>query len=571
MKYLFKQSFTSFLKTKSNIIILFALVTLTSFMYFFVQFSVDENMSTLNSMIQLGQTLTDNQEKFLAALQSNTILARSFLIILILITGFIFYMFYKRYFTLHKKEIGCFKALGYTDQTICFLFISFTFLISIVGSLLGMILGWFGSDLLLTASIEAYSVENVKKGIHLFSFLLGVVSVVIVLCVITFWACYPFYNKETALLLNGSDKQKENRLAEKLANIVPKRYKLSVRIAMRKPITILLTVITVGIVTSLFVISISLNLSSKKVYTSQTEGHRYSFDTKYDEYQTDDESNYEVSYYLRTPIAIEIESKQEVVQQIVGMDGPVHLLELKNEQGTSLTIPTDNQVLINPALKELYGFHKGDKINFTISGQRQTAIILDIAENAETNSIYISKKQVAEWLGIPKNVHTGVLSTEPLNMHSGKTITMTDRLIELDKNAVSNRMSGVINQVLGCIIGCLLIYLVLLLHFQEKIKDILVLDLLGYQTKKINKMLINIYRPILCFSFIVTLFPSIWISQLIQKGLSIQTGDYMPFQTNAITILIILLILNVIYTCVQMIFNLKIKKIINQEQITNYI
>lgn len=59
--------------------------------------------------------------------------------------------------------------------------------------------------------------------------------------------------------------------------------------------------------------------------------------------------------------------------------------------------------------------------------------------------------------------------------------------------------------------------------------------------------------------------------KLILKSLSVQIGDYMPFQTNLFVITGIFIFLNVIYFFVQYTFNVGIVRVIKKENIDDYI
>jgi putative ABC transport system permease protein len=76
--------------------------------------------------------------------------------------------------------------------------------------------------------------------------------------------------------------------------------------------------------------------------------------------------------------------------------------------------------------------------------------------------------------------------------------------------------------------------------------------------------------PIIGMTFLLTLMPSIIIAQSVQKTLSIQTGDYMPFQINYLFIFVIFILLNMLYSLVKITFISGIKSIINKENITYY-
>ena len=576
-KLLFKEISKSILKNKSYVILLYLFIMLTSFMYFFVQFSIDKNLEKLQSIMQSGVELSDKQSELFIALKSNASLAWTFLICFLLMSAFVMYLFYKHYFSQHQKEIGVFKALGFKNFSIVKVYMLCTFLLSLTAALSGMLLGGIFSRVLLNAYTASYGIIDIQKGIHSISIIYGVGLVIIILCVVAILSCEAFCMKDTSLLINAADTKKENLtvnfMADRISSIMPKNKRFSARLALRKPVNLILSIIAVGISTSLFIMSVSLYLSSNKIYQSQTIGHNYSYNIKSDEIQQSVADEYKNRLlYLETSALIYAENSNEAIsQQIIGLSDAKDLLKLYNKNDELLSVPEDNKILIGAALHELYGIKKGDAVKITISGKRYLVVVVDMAINAEANCIYMSKEKLAECLGISQASYNGILIDDINSELSGKIITKEERLLELDKEVVSNRMSAVINQLLGCVAGCILIYLVLLLSFQDNTKEMLILDLLGYTSKEINKMLISVYRPIMSIAFLLMIFPSIAICKGIHRSLSIQTGDYIPFQTNVLIVLGIFIVIQIIYVVVEGIFTAKIKKIVKNEAITEYL
>lgn len=183
-----------------------------------------------------------------------------------------------------------------------------------------------------------------------------------------------------------------------------------------------------------------------------------------------------------------------------------------------LFLPKDKEVYINEALSELYGIRQNDFIDILVNNKNYKVKVAAIVKNAEINTIYLSETQLASILSLDEPIYNGILSnTIPKEYQNELIITEKERLALLQKNNVSNRISAVINQLLGCVTGCLLLYLVILLNFQECTRNILILNMLGYTAKSINKMLISIYKPLMNVAFVIMLPLSIIVCQFIQK------------------------------------------------------
>jgi len=569
MPLLYKQLMKEILKNKVFVLLTLLLTVFTSFMYFFVHYSIDGNLQILNTF----SALTENQILYQAALNSNNILARNFLFSLIGLTAFGFTMFYYRFFRANKKQIGCLKSLGFNDNIICSFCLLFTEIISIIGAFIGLGAGYFASDVLINANMESYAVTDTIKSLHLFSIIIGLFLPGILFCLVTFFSYGWIKGKECGILLTGESKSLKDerllRLVEKFVRLLPAKNKFPIRIALRKPVSAFLIVFSVMTFSVMFILGYSLNASSQKVLDTQTLGHHYLFDTHFETIQQTDAFEKESTHYLEISTAVQKDPNgQAIMQQIIGLEEKNTLLELMSPEKKTLPSPKKGTVYINLSLQESYGFQVGDQITVTLDGKQFPMTVGAIAFNAKTNNIYLAQTELTQLLELPSGSFNGMFSME--KPAHGEVITHEQKMDTLERNAVSNRTSAVINQTIGCIVGCILIFLALLVNFSDSTKDILILNLMGYRAKDIKKMLINIYQPLLCFSFVITFLPCIQIARTVQATLSIQTGDYMPFQIRAIVILFIFILLNLIYILIEMAFGFGIKRTIKSEGISYY-
>lgn len=172
-------------------------------------------------------------------------------------------------------------------------------------------------------------------------------------------------------------------------------------------------------------------------------------------------------------------------------------------------------------------------------------------------------------IGNKEGTYNGVFCSDEI---SGDIVTDSSQRVEtLKRNAVSNKVSAVINQATGVLVGIILVFIALYINFQDNTHDILVLSMLGYQSREIRKMLINVYFPILWLSFIVSIVPSILLAKTIQNSLSISTNDYMPFGVNLIGVLAAFIMINLIYQMVQAAFSFGVKNKIKKRDITELV
>lgn len=567
MRFLYKQLLKQIVKNRIFVSLLFLLTILTSLSYYFVIFSIDGNLAELNALT----TLTENQQLYKNALVANTLLAYTFFIATVGLTSFVFVMYFYRFYRENKKTIGCIKAIGFRDSELCTCLVIFVAELSMIGAVLGLIGGYFLSDVMIRANTKTYLVSGLIKGISPMSFFVGIVVSTAIFCFTTFFSYSFVRGKESGVLIMGNGNYSKFSFLLKAANYIsdkiPIKNKFPLRLALRKPISICLILVAVLSFNVCIILGQSLNRSSQKVYDSQMVGHNYEYDTKYSEYQTEGIDG-EVIPYVENIAKVHSEN-QMIEQTVTCLNTWNNLYELKNYKGDILNEPVAGDVYINANLHETYGLDIGDSVVVDIAGVSHEFIVADIATNAKTDNIYLNTRELTEILSISSNAYNGVLSLEKVN--GGIVTTKEQKIDMLNREAVSNESSAVINQLIGGLVGAILIFLALYVNFQDNTHDMLILNMLGYQTKHIRKMLVDIYMPIVWSSFFLTLIPSIILARLIQKSFSISTRDYMPFGISIFVVVLLFVGLNIIYRLVQELFGFGIKTIIAKKKIMEYL
>lgn len=567
MGLIYKQLFKQVIKDKIFLSMLLLLTMLTSLSYFFVMGSIDGNIKILKK----AQYLSASRQRYKNALNSNKILAYIFWLSLVSLSVVVLVMFFYRFFRANKKQIGCIKTLGFKNSSLQFFFIAFTAVLSGLGAILGLFGGYALSGILISANAKTYEVTGLTKSISGFSLVMGLVVSTVIFCIAAL-LCYGFVrNQEAGSLLAGNNIQNRVpvtlKIADKISRIVPVKKRLSLRIALRKPLAVLLLLVSVMSFNVCMILGQSLNISSAKIFHAQTTGHNYEYQIQYQEYKTADIFN-DVMTYIDSTSTITI-NNYEMERTVSGLYDINELYELKNRNNELLTTPNAGYVYINPELSEIYGVKIGDSLAVTIADKPYQFIVGEIAVNAQTNHIYMNGEQLTEILGITAGSYNGVFSAEKLG--GGTAASKEQRMEELNRNAVSNKTSAVINQVTGILVGIILIFIALHISLQDNTHDILILSMLGHHTKYIRKLLIDVYLPLLWGVFVITLAPSMILARAIQNALSVSTNDYMPFGINPPAIIIAFELMNIIYYGVQAAFSLRIKKIIKKGEITDLI
>ena len=557
MRLLLKNNVKQILDNKVFVGLLGLLSFLTSLSYFFVKFSIDGNLEKLEQLA----SLRENQILYKNALLSNTTLANIFLLSTCLLTAFVFAMFFYRFYRTNKTKIGCLKALGYKDREISVCFALFTFFISLVGGLIGILGGYFLSEVLVSAYKRSYAVTDLVKYVNPKSVICGIGIPIVVYLVVT-CLCYKMIRgKEPGVLMSGRTPFKKLgpafRINDFIVKHLPVKEKFPYRIALRKPVAVLMIFMGILVFNVCMILGQSLNKSSRKVMDSQMAGRTYAYDLQLEEITSQKVPENAVAY-LTADVEVRIENEQ-LEQNIVGISGENDFFHLIDEKKNILSLPQKGEVYIHPGLAELYGVKEGDTLTILQNGAKKALTVMAVASNAEKDSIYCNMEELQAFLNCEDGSYNGLWSAEKAE-GTGKIISWEQRVEALERDSVSGKVSAVINQVTGAIVGMILLFLSLFLNFQDNKKDMQILRLIGYQDKEIGHIFVDVYWKIVVVFFVIAVLPGILIARAIQRILSFSIGDYMPFCMNPGVVVVLFLVLSVLYILVRTIFSREVKK-----------
>ncbi|MCB5080442.1 ABC transporter permease, partial [Streptococcus mutans] len=308
-------------------------------------------------------------------------------------------------------NLGCYRALGFTKGQITSIYIAITSVISLAFLLLGLVVGYCYSYILLDTYQVSYNVNNVVRGLSVSSFATGIMVPTVLLCIMTYLASGVYRRVEISKLFTEQGKSNKNlrtmRLFEKVAKILPSKYSFSSKLALRKPFNVFLILVSVYIYLVLIVISISLNMSSSKVYQSQTAFRHYKYEVTFSNAKVDSDSKEKGDqYFLEKKIKLASDNKNIGQQNLVAMDNDGDYFHLVNKrQKIQLS---NGEVAINPRIAEIYNIKSGDKVLIKYKNFEKYLIVKAIADNGNTSSIYIKRTYFNKLIGNPANTYNGL-------------------------------------------------------------------------------------------------------------------------------------------------------------------
>ena len=555
MGLLFKYLSRDFFAKKTMVSILSLILIFISFMYFFVHFAIDANLLRLG-----GEQLSGNEANYFTALKSNQALIRNITVSMVAIFSLILSLFIRGTLQRNQVQLAQLMSLGFSFSSMLAIYALLISGLSLISSLISLVLGFWGSDILLSANSQTYLVQGLSKGLSLQSVMTGTLFLSLFLGALTYLAGLTVRKTDLALMMKQTDgKSIRPGLMEKLIQKLPMKHKFKFKLTLNHFSTLGLLLIAIVTFSIMFVLSLSLTFSSSKILESQKAGRHYSYDISYDNYRKEEaESASDSVTYLRYDVDLMIKG-ETIAYQALSLTSQNDLFQLIGSKGEILD-PTQG-VFVNPELRENYGLKVGDTLELRVKGKRHQIKIAGFAENADLKTIYIPRDQASAMVNEADDRFNGRLTNNVQEKGRGKTRSLEEKLSAVQRSQTSNKASAIINQSIGVITGCLLIYLAVFIGLNGNMKTLLMFDLLGYEEKEVYRILLNPYIVISNLLFLLTLPVAIYAARNIQIMTSLQTGDYMPFQLNWITFVYMFVILNALCFIIRFLFIQKVKKI----------
>ncbi|WP_049547627.1 FtsX-like permease family protein [Streptococcus sanguinis] len=557
MDLLFKYLSRDFFAKRTMVAILSLIIIFTSFMYFFVHFAIDANLLRLG-----GEQLSGNEANYFTALKSNQLLIRNITVAMVAIFSLILFLFIRGTLQRNRVQLAQLMSLGFSFSSVLASYALLICGLSLISSLIGLVLGFWGSDILLSANSQTYLVQGLSKGLSLQSVMTGILFLSLFLGALTYLAGLTVRKTDLALMMKQTDgKSIRPGLMEKLIQKLPMKHKFKFKLTLNHFSTLGLLLIAIVTFSIMFVLSLSLTFSSSKILESQREGRHYSYEVSYDNYRKEEAesaSDSDSVTYLRYDVDLKIKG-EAIAYQALSLTSQNDLFQLIGSKGEILD-PTQG-VFVNPELRENYGLKVGDTLELIVKGKRHQIKIAGFAENADLKTIYIPKDQASAMVAETNDSFNGRLTNKPQEKGEGKVRSLEEKLSAVQRSQTSNKASAIINQSIGVITGCLLIYLAVFIGLNGNMKTLLMFDLLGYEEREVYRILLNPYIVISNLLFLLTLPVAIYTARNIQIMTSLQTGDYMPFQLNWITLVYMFVVLNALCFIIRFLFIQKVKKI----------
>lgn len=295
------------------------------------------------------------------------------------VAAFLLHIVSSRMISKQREQIATLKALGYGNRTIAFHYLKIILFVCILGSILGIIFGYYLGTQMVDLYGDYYRFPNLK---FLFDPRL-VIQAVLIGIISGMAGSLLSIRKATSLqpaqaMRPPSPENFSKSFLEEYWKDLPVIYRIAIRNLIRRPGRTVLFVLGVSSSAMIMILGLFSRDTMNSILKIQFEDLQRDTVTLNFQNAISSDSIFDIKKkegvllaegYRSVPIRIRYgNSSKEIV--LTGMPEGSSLRRLINERGQNVRVPEDG-ILLNSGLAEKFGIHKGDKLQLEVlEGQR---------------------------------------------------------------------------------------------------------------------------------------------------------------------------------------------------------
>lgn len=392
-----------------------------------------------------------------------------------------------------KREythIGTLSAMGYRKRELLVHYLLLPAVVSVVGSGIGLLFGYFSAEPMLMISKVEYSIPAVHLKFTTQNILTALLlPLLLMLTAASLSILYALRLNTVILLKSNSGKQKRGLLTK----LIPHRFG-SFRFRFRAkellsnlPRSFLMIA---GIcVSATFLFAGILIYTSIETFKTESFDKVYTYAFQYSFTAISQENPSEGEPFMAA--SFDVKSEDNLGITILGIEDNSQYVQLKDLEGKEISL---EKTIVSHSVADRLKLTVGDRITITSRSDAKEYILTigAIADSDLGESIYMKRAVLNEMLGIPEDSCVGVYSDTKIDFPDGKVASDTTREEALEgMNATVGFMSNFLFILSGVamVIGVVVIYIVTLLLISENSKSISMLKVMGYHNSEISSLL----------------------------------------------------------------------------------
>jgi len=408
-----------------------------------------------------------------------------------------------------KKEyvyIGTLSALGYRKREIIFHYLRLPIIISVIGSIIGLGIGFLLVDPFSVVSSMEYNIPKPEYQYHIIDILIVLILPVILNSFAALIAITKALRLNIVALIKANSGKLKKGLLTKL--IPHKKGPFKLRFKM-KEITSNLPrsfLMLIGIITSsMFVLTGFLFNNSIDFVFNNNFHELFGYDYQYVMNKPLIENSTNGEPFMLSSFDYKKDGEKLGIT-VYGVDDNTKYIELYDNSGKPIS--HDKTVITESVAKRL-GLKKGDVISVkNNSNLKEYQLSVDEICNIKfSENVYMPLKSLNQMLDLPENTFIGLYSNQMLDIDNNLVkdiVTKEDSKAGLETAIASFKTFLYILAFVSAIVGTVVVYIVTTMLVEENRKNISMLKVVGYHNKEISSLLLNSTSVLVWLGFIIS-------------------------------------------------------------------
>ncbi len=451
-----------------------------------------------------------------------------FLYLLLGVSVFIITVITKKRIDDERLQIGVLKSLGYNRLSIACSYLVYPIIGSLIGGALGYLLGII-THYPITELYRSYYTIPLDNFNFDFSYLLtSLLLPTIFLSIISYLIAIFMLRKKPLQLLKEGSNLKVNllsKLVNKITKPLPFDYRFKYSLASRslgKLLVVSLTSFCTGLLIVLTLIG--MNLFNNMIDTS-FEGMKYDYmvilnQTNNQEKEENSDLILSQSLDLKEIKGVDgntLEVEDRTIS-LSGMDADLNYFEILNEDKEDISdkLLDEDGIIISQTLKEVLEVDIGDTLVFEIDNQKVEYQVIDVCEEYMSLSGYVNRNGLSKKLGLEEFSYNQFATTDKkyqsIDNLSDEQLDNISRIVSITdlKENIANQMeqmNGSIYIVIAfaSVMALIIIAVIANIVVEENKRTISLMKVMGYNNKKISRIVLNIYTPFVIIAYLLSI------------------------------------------------------------------
>ena len=439
-----------------------------------------------------------------------------------------------------RLQIGTLKALGFKQRKIIMHYIGYSFWISLIAALLGLVAGrYFIGNVFIGLEMSFFEIPN---GVPIIKNDSYVVAALVVLCVsfVTYLSTRKILKEKTADTLRNEIPSVKSKTLNITTMGIFKKMSFNTKWNIRDMFRNKARTITgiVGVAACAMLIVCSLGMMNSMNYFIDLQFNRiFNFEYKLSlksDVSTENLKKLTDKYGDNTSQSLYVEIKDNegnIESNNIFVTDCKDYVRFVDDKDQFINVDKDDGVYVTYKLAKTKGYNIGDEISWHVSGSNKyyTSKIVGFNKDPQNQNVTMTRKYM-ESLDIeykPDSLYTNIDLSGNKDIEGVTVISNIDKLKEgMDGMLQTMKTMIVLIIVIAIVLGSVIIYNLGILSYTEKRYQFATLKVLGFKDKQIQKIFIKQNNIVAVISIILGLPAGFYLTDWIFKTAIEESYDF---------------------------------------------